>query len=109
MIRRVLTTSFAALCACLVLVPAGAGAVTLGIGSADAGMFSSPRFQALHITTARCGLAYDIATRRGDAGQLRAIPHLVQRRAGGRRQPADLVRRRLDRVGPGPQPRPQRG
>ncbi len=73
MIRRVLMTSLAALCAGLVVVPAGFGAVTLGIGSSDPGMFSSPRFQALHITTARYGLAYDIAKRRGDAGQLRAF------------------------------------
>jgi hypothetical protein len=73
MIRRVLMTSLAALCAGLVVVPAGAGAVTLGIGSPDPGMFSSSRFQALHITTARYGLPYDIVTRRGDAGQLRAF------------------------------------
>ena len=73
MVRRGLTTSFAALCACFVLVPAGAGAVTLGIGSSDPGMFSSPRFHALNMTTARYGLAYDVATRRGDAGQLRGF------------------------------------
>ncbi len=73
MIRRVLTTSIAALCAFLVVVPAGARAVTLGIGSQDPGMFSSPRFQALHITTARYGLPYDVVTRHGDADQLRAF------------------------------------
>ncbi len=71
MIRRVLMTSFAALCASLVVVPAGAGAVTLGIGTQDPGMFASSRFQALHITTARYGVAYDVATRRSNRGQLR--------------------------------------
>jgi hypothetical protein len=71
MIRRVLRTSVAALCTCFVVLPASAGAVTLGIGSQDPGMFSSPRFQALHITTARYGVAYDVATRRSNSGQLR--------------------------------------
>ncbi len=73
MIRRVLLTSFAALCTCAAIVPAGAGAVAIGIGSLDPGMFSSPRFSALHVTTARYPLAYDIMTRRADAGQLRSF------------------------------------
>lgn len=73
MIRRVLTTSFAALCAVLVAVPSAWGAVTIGIGSPDPGMFSSPRFQALHVTTARNTLPYDVLTRRGDRGQLKTF------------------------------------
>ena len=73
MIRRVLTTSLAALCACLAIAPAGAGAVVIGIGSSDPGMFSSPRFGALHITTARIPLPWDVMTRRADAGELRGF------------------------------------
>jgi hypothetical protein len=54
-------------------VPAGAGAVVIGISSPDPGMFSSARFGALHITTARRAVPYDVVTRRADAGQLRAF------------------------------------
>ena len=87
MIRRVLTTSLAALCACLAIASAGAGAVVIGIGSSDPGMFSSPRFGALHITTVRIPLPWDVMTRRADAGELRGFRtwlSAAQARASGR-------------------------
>ena len=53
--------------------PAVAGAVTIGIGSNDPSMFSDPRFQALHISTARVVLPWDVATSRADRGIMRGF------------------------------------
>jgi hypothetical protein len=56
---------------CAAAGPGVAGAVTIGIGSNDASMFSDPRFAALHIGTARAVLPWDVATSRAERGQLR--------------------------------------
>jgi hypothetical protein len=52
------------------LAPAGAGAVVIGIGDPSAAMFSDPRFLALHVTTARDLVPWDVATRPADRGEL---------------------------------------
>lgn len=69
---RVLLSIVAGL-GCGVVMPATAGAVVIGIGDNNPGMFSDPRFAALHITTARYTLPWDIVTRRADRGDLAAF------------------------------------
>jgi hypothetical protein len=54
-------------------MPAAAGAVVIGIGDTNPGMFSDPRFLALNITTARYTIPWDIVTRRADRGDLAAF------------------------------------
>src|SRR5579859_2210570 len=63
------------LCAlgCTAAVPAASGAVTIGIADQSAAMFSDPRFLALHITTARTVVPWDVVTRRADRGELRVF------------------------------------
>jgi polysaccharide biosynthesis protein PslG len=51
-------------------VPAVAGAVVIGVGDSNTAMFSDARFAALHITTARDVIPWDIVTRRADRGDL---------------------------------------
>lgn len=51
-------------------VPAGAGAVVIGIGDSNAAMFWNPNFTALGITTARDIVPWDVMTRRADRGDL---------------------------------------
>jgi polysaccharide biosynthesis protein PslG len=51
-------------------LPAAAGAVVIGIGDQNAGMFSDPRFASLGITTARDVIPWDLVTRRANRGYL---------------------------------------
>lgn len=51
-------------------LPAGAGAVVIGIGDQSPAMFSDPRFATLGITTARDVIPWDVVTRRADRGYL---------------------------------------
>ena len=55
---------------CGAALPGAAGAVVIGIGDQNAATFSDPRFLALHITTARDVIPWDIVTRRADRGDL---------------------------------------
>jgi hypothetical protein len=73
MARRVVGTIVSLVCAlgCAAAVPAVAGAVLIGIGDGNATTFTDPRFLALHITTARDVVPWDIVTRRADRGDLR--------------------------------------
>jgi hypothetical protein len=54
-------------------VPAGAGAVSLGIADNNPAMFADPRFAALHLTTARYVVPWDVVTRRANRGDLRTV------------------------------------
>jgi Glycosyl hydrolase catalytic core len=51
-------------------LPAAAGAVVIGIGDQNPAMFSDSRFLALHITTARAVVPWDIVTRPADSADL---------------------------------------
>jgi hypothetical protein len=67
--RRICLT-LACTLACVAALPAAAGAVVIGIGDGNPAMFSDPRFLALHVTTARDVIPWDIVTRRADKGDL---------------------------------------
>ena len=54
-------------------VPTTAGAVVIGIGDSNTGMFSDPRFAALGVKTARDVVPWDVVTRRADRGDLAAF------------------------------------
>jgi polysaccharide biosynthesis protein PslG len=75
MTRRVagMVVSLVLALGCAAVGPAVAGAVTIGIGSNDASMFSDPRFAALHIHTARVVLPWDVATSRADRGVMQGF------------------------------------
>jgi hypothetical protein len=48
--------------ACAALLPSAAGAVVVGIGDQTTGMFSDPKFLALHVPEARLTVSWDVAT-----------------------------------------------
>jgi Glycosyl hydrolase catalytic core len=52
---------------------AASASVVIGIGDANTAMFSSPRFQALGMTTARYVIPWDVVTRGADKGDLAAF------------------------------------
>lgn len=72
---------------CAAAAPVVAVAVTIGIGSGDRSMFSDPRFLALHVTTARTVVPWDIATRRADRGQLQSFRAWLRAAAAARVDP----------------------
>lgn len=51
-------------------IPAAAGAVAIGIQDGSPAMFSNPHFIALHVTTARTLVPWDVMTRRADRHDL---------------------------------------
>jgi hypothetical protein len=72
MLRRMLrvTLSVVAIIGGGATLPAAAGAVIIGVGDSNVSMFSSPRFAALGVTTARDVIPWDIVTRRADRPDL---------------------------------------
>jgi hypothetical protein len=58
--------------ACAALLPSAAGAVVVGIGDQSTGMFSDPKFLALHIPEARLTVSWDVAVNHKRRAELRA-------------------------------------
>jgi Glycosyl hydrolase catalytic core len=75
MLRRRLRVvlSIVATLGCGVALPATASAVVIGIGDTNPSMFSDPRLAALHISTARYTIPWDVVTRPADRGDLAAF------------------------------------
>ncbi len=57
---------------CAAMLPSAASALVVGIGDQNAGMFSDPRFLALHIHEARLTVSWDVATAPSRRAELRA-------------------------------------